>query len=964
MKKVLLSCLAVAAGSAMAMAQALPEFPEKLDFTLNGEKELPGVTVTQEIVPYEGDDYLTYNITGESDAKEITIELITPEGWDGFVVSSNYDGGGADINPLKAKAKAPAKEGDVYWMDLMFASYWGGAEGNTITLPVDGEEWDASAFLVKGDQIYMIQFDFVFEVTYTGVNDDPDDPEVPETPKYPASLDFTLNGEKELSGVSVNQVTKAYNGIDYLVVEITGESTADAITMDFETPAGWDYALIDSEIAGSSSPWNTRSDDSEHWVPVKAVTSMGYKKGNSFEFPVNGKDNYGTIYLVKGDYVWEFSIDIEINVKKAEGSGDDEEPAYPEALDFTINGEKELAGVKVEQEYSQDSLSISLTGTSTADEITLTFDTPNGWDGFLIAAPFADLSEIEFAKTRSAEDWMTLEEALNSPYGFQSANSITFPVDEEGDNFAWMALVKGDKVYNSIIDINFDVKPAPASDEPVFPESFVVTTFNKGLEVSQGYNKWGNYDITVEGEVAENTFPIVIDVPEGWDGFVCYNWSHQGDVTITESDPTPKATRAEEMEWISVEKLLANGYEKGNRFTFEPTYVPGTNNYQTIELHLYKGDMAMKEDILSLLVYVSKGEVTAPEFPSEFDVTATGDDVTVWQGATAELPEGTLTEDEAELTSGWFNCESAVMVSGKTASDSTTVEFNLPEGWAGVQPFKITIPDFNDYEYLSTRANESDWQMLDEMTETLGSMGYFDTSIEGGTKFDFAAGEKQAYLCYLYMDMEDADETVKLADTANAFVLVVNVEKDGDAPALTFPDEFDVSLSSEGITVSQELEVYHGEGQFIITLEGECSEDELTVTLAVPEGWDGFIGASDYDDPYEIEPLSTRSELNEYLWMPVSGLEGIGYKKCDSLKFNVDGDEHGGYMFLYKGDMAYYCAILIEDLVMPAATVGVDSVESAAPARYYNLQGAEVSNPESGVYVKVVDGKSYKVIVK
>ena len=33
-------------------------------------------------------------------------------------------------------------------------------------------------------------------------------------------------------------------------------------------------------------------------------------------------------------------------------------------------------------------------------------------------------------------------------------------------------------------------------------------------------------------------------------------------------------------------------------------------------------------------------------------------------------------------------------------------------------------------------------------------------------------------------------------------------------------------------------------------------------------------------------------------------------------------------------------------------------------ARYYNLQGAEVANPQAGTYVKVINGKSTKVIKK
>ena len=46
-------------------------------------------------------------------------------------------------------------------------------------------------------------------------------------------------------------------------------------------------------------------------------------------------------------------------------------------------------------------------------------------------------------------------------------------------------------------------------------------------------------------------------------------------------------------------------------------------------------------------------------------------------------------------------------------------------------------------------------------------------------------------------------------------------------------------------------------------------------------------------------------------------------------------------------------------------TTAVEEVEVAeGEAVYFNLQGVQVANPENGIYVKVVDGKATKVVVK
>ncbi|MDE7419336.1 MAG: hypothetical protein K2N35_03915 [Muribaculaceae bacterium] len=656
---------------------------------------------------------------------------------------------------------------------------------------------------------------------------------VAQDPVYPSALDFTLNGEKELAGVSVSQTMKSGS----LTIDITGESSANVITMDFELPEGWDYALIGSVLGGSDAPFTTRS---SHWLPVSLATQAGYQKGSYFKFPVNGLESLGTIYLVKGENVWEYPIDISCNVKP---------------------------GV-------------------VADD--------------------------------------------------------------------------------------------PVVDTPSFPDSFVVKTFNEGLEVTQGYNKWDTYDIIVKGEVNTATFPIVIEVPEGWDGFVCYNWSHQGDVTITET--TQNGTRAEEIEWISVEKLLENGYVKGNRFTFEPTYVDGTNNYQTIELHLYKGDMAIKEDILSLLVYVSEGEAEAPElpiFPDKLDLTTDCEDVTIWQGNYEDIAESgiVLTEEEIDALS-MFMPEKAIVLNGTTENGTLTVDFDLPKGWEGVLPVKVLATD-EEGDYYTTRANVFEPYLMDEFLEMMKWMSNFDISMTPGKQLTFPIeNQKQVYGCLLYMHDDGTlagspDYAGDYLDIANAFVLVINVTSDAETAELEYPEHLDITLNGEtslpGVTVTQEIIPYNGNDYLTIGITGTCDADEITIDMTTPEGWDGMLTFSSYgeEDEDEIEPLRVKVNMDEESWTPLMFASWMGLTEGNTLTFSVDGKEHSAMAFLIKGDNYYTVNI---DFIFEVSKAGGSAVESInaidSKATYYDMNGNKIAKPEKGIYVKVADGKASKIVAK
>lgn len=131
---------------------------------------------------------------------------------------------------------------------------------------------------------------------------------------------------------------------------------------------------------------------------------------------------------------------------------------------------------------------------------------------------------------------------------------------------------------------------------------------------------------------------------------------------------------------------------------------------------------------------------------------------------------------------------------------------------------------------------------------------------------------------------------------------------------------------------------------------------------------------------------SDRARVDVRAGMPqVKGLE-IWYKKVETsapaARSNVRraAPSTDGYT-LYKDGMKIepntsYSMLIKQNGVWNAEpqdfsistldeTVGVDEIATEeGEARYFNLQGVEVANPESGIYVKIVNGKATKVLVK
>ncbi len=312
-----------------------------------------------------------------------------------------------------------------------------------------------------------------------------------------------------------------------------------------------------------------------------------------------------------------------------------------------------------------------------------------------------------------------------------------------------------------------------------------------------------------------------------------------------------------------------------------------------------------------------------PEFPAEFTFTINGD-INATQG-----------EDQGVYT---------ISVKGDTTEDKVVIKLEVPEGWDGF--IGMTDVDYDpDFGLMKMKAYATEWVPL----ESYEAWGFKKV-----TELVFPAdGEDHQGSLYLYKgDM--VDEANQIAVEVNATKVAADVDPE-------FPDNFNVIVPTDA-----NLDIKQGYDQdvYTIAITGECQTETITVTLEVPAGWDGFIGMTDSE--YEPEHQLFKNKAAAVEWAPIDAMLNYGMKKGNALTFDADGEDYQGQFYLYKGDMVDMAnQIAFEINVKKSTTTGVEAIEAAdADARYFNLQGAEVVNPEAGIYVKVVNGKATKVVVK
>ncbi|MDE6273291.1 MAG: Ig-like domain-containing protein [Muribaculaceae bacterium] len=178
-----------------------------------------------------------------------------------------------------------------------------------------------------------------------------------------------------------------------------------------------------------------------------------------------------------------------------------------------------------------------------------------------------------------------------------------------------------------------------------------------------------------------------------------------------------------------------------------------------------------------------------------------------------------------------------------------------------------------------------------------------------------------------------------------------------------FPTKIEITTDGDAVTVNQYFD--DEDGQILVTITGATNKDKLTVSFTTPEGWDGFY-ANKLDEIGVPGPLRVPVEADG--WAPVDIMSSMNFTQSDSLTFdlNKEATPFGGALYLYKGDQVYTgMYVYLMGKVAYDDPTGIAEIEDIeAGAKYFNLQGIEVKNPTPGVYVKVAEGKTSKVILK
>lgn len=375
----------------------------------------------------------------------------------------------------------------------------------------------------------------------------------------------------------------------------------------------------------------------------------------------------------------------------------------------------------------------------------------------------------------------------------------------------------------------------------------------------------------------------------------------------------------------------------GTSYKFENTYNalnPAAGTYDVKVVVRYALHNTTVYEWLAPIEYIVPGENNDPEFPTEFTVTT--------DPASLEVMQFPGEEDE-------YGVEPyTIMIQGEIEESTATITIEVPEGWDG-----FVYMDNSITPYSSKKKVKAEWVPTDELLEW---------GFKEGNVFEIAAdGMYHHYDILLVKDGQ--------ADEANSVSLDAVITRDLSGLDLTYPETFDVTFSVQNLDVNQTQEVYGDYTAHYIIVTGETNADNVTMTLGVPEGWDGYVGISDIELEGEVEPLSfpaTRSDavFNMY---PLSYLEDGEYPvhPVTDFTFPVDGYDHYAMCYLVKDDMFCDAPIQINVTLTKGEDSGISSIEAAdADARYFNLQGVEVKNPEKGVFVKVSNGKAVKVNVK
>ena len=190
--------------------------------------------------------------------------------------------------------------------------------------------------------------------------------------------------------------------------------------------------------------------------------------------------------------------------------------------------------------------------------------------------------------------------------------------------------------------------------------------------------------------------------------------------------------------------------------------------------------------------------------------------------------------------------------------------------------------------------------------------------------------------------------------------------QESEVPA--YPEYLTVTCDATDVTVSNNNDY----GMPATEISCKTTNNYVTVTFAIPEGWDALYHDPVVKDDSGIsqDPLAPSAETAE--WVSTAEFVQYGFVEGNTVEIpaveNPTGYEEPVELQVYlahKGQVDANNRYLVLVTAVKDTNSAVEEVEVAdADAVYYNLQGVEVENPVNGVYVKVANGKATKVVVK
>lgn len=276
MKKSLLLGAAIAM-TAISAFSADPVIPDSYDLTSDSR----GVTITQG-VNEDWDDYYTIEVYGTSAKENVTLDFNLPEGWDGIIYVDRVLAAW-DIRPARV---APQ------WIDLdKVKSELAGEEvqiSRSIEIPVDGQTHVISCWLYSGDRADMANGFLVLARIEKGEE---------KAPEFPEEFDVKAS----VSSVSISQ--EIDDETDVPILNVTGSTFAEDVTLTFDLPDGWDgiiggffsFGIMKKAPAG----WATINEfHQEMGGMIEDIT-----EGLTITIPVDGEIHMGQYYLYSDGYV-------------------------------------------------------------------------------------------------------------------------------------------------------------------------------------------------------------------------------------------------------------------------------------------------------------------------------------------------------------------------------------------------------------------------------------------------------------------------------------------------------------------------------------------------------------------------------------------------------------------------------------------------------------------------------------